>query len=255
VSGSGVYRRGTFARTGDNQWGVVPSSFNMNGFNDVAREVSAGTIRWTTAPQIYIDARPEGFSGGAEFNLWLAEIQKHAAPFFSKWTGHQLSAGSIRVGTSPPADFTPGTIVVHFSEKSTRYGGSSTVVGRAYTQRWSDNRMASATIWLRFGISGGESGALFRQAVFAHELGHAMGISHMNGSIASIMTTTVSVADLTGFDSQVGSFLYSRSPGNTSPDNDSAGSYSGSLALARAPVTEEWICGATPQLHAGHPLP
>jgi hypothetical protein len=248
LSGSGVYRRGTFARTGDDLWRVLPSSFNMNAFNDLARERFAGTIRWATAPQIYIDARPEGFSGGSEFDLWLTEVQGYAAAFFSQWTGHQLSAASVRVGTSPPADLTPGTIVIHFSENSSRYGGSSSVVGRAYSSWWSDNSMAAATIWLRFARSGGESGALFRQAVFAHELGHTMGLSHMDGSTASIMTAVVSVADLTGFDAQAASFLYGRSPGNTAPDNDSAGSYRGALAPARAPVTEQWVCGVAPHL-------
>jgi hypothetical protein len=251
LSGSGIYRRGTYARTGDNNWRVLQSSFNMNGFNDLARERLAGTIRWATAPQIYIDARPEGFTSGPELDLWLTEVKNHAATFFSKWTGHQMSPSSVRVGTSPPADFTPGTIVVHFSEKSTRYGGSSSVVGRAYSYWRSDNSMSSAAIWLRFKASGGASGALFRQAVFAHELGHTMGLSHMDGSTASIMTPVLSLADLTGFDAQAASFLYGRSPGNTAPDNDSAGSYSGALAPARAPVGEQWLCGVAPHLVPG----
>ena len=55
-------RRVTFARSGDNHWRVVPSSFSMPAFNDVARdEYGSSTIRWTVAPTVYVDSRPEGF--------------------------------------------------------------------------------------------------------------------------------------------------------------------------------------------------
>jgi hypothetical protein len=58
------------------------------------------------------------------------------------------------------------------------------------------------------------------------------------------MTPSVSSASLTGFDGMAGLLLYTRSPGNTSPDVDNAATYSGSLSPSRAPGAYDWVCGA-----------
>jgi hypothetical protein len=49
---------------------------------------------------------------------------------------------------------------------------------------------------------------------------------------------------LTGFDGMAGLLLYTRSPGNTSPDVDNPATYRGGLAPSRAPGSYEWVCGA-----------
>jgi hypothetical protein len=149
----------------------------------------------------------------------------------------------VTVGSSPPADGTPGTIVIHFSEDDSRYGSPSTV-GLARTF-WSGNRsISSAAVWLRFVRYSGPSNAGIRRAVLGHELGHALGMGHMDGSTSSIMTPSVSSPSLTAFDDKAGLLLYTRSPGNTSPDVDSAATYRGSLVPSRAVGSHQWVCGA-----------
>ena len=84
-----------------------------------------------------------------------------------------------------------------------------------------------------------------RKGILGHELGHAMGLAHMNGGTASFMQPSVgSNTDLNDFDRQVASFLYTRSPNNTSPDTDSSGSFLGVLAPSAAPIAMEWVCTA-----------
>ena len=243
LSGPNVHSRATFARGQDTQWRIVPESFDMGAFNDMAREFEPRTIRWMSSPNIYIDTRPEGFAGGLELERWISEVRSDAPAFVSDWTGGMVDPGSVTVGDSPPPEGTPGTIVIHFSESDQRYSGPNTVgVARTF---WSGDRsIASGAIWFRFERYSGPSNANIRRAVLGHELGHAIGMGHMNGSTASIMTPSVSSPSLTGFDGDAGLLLYTRSPGNTSPDVDSQATYRGSLTPSRAVGSYEWVCGA-----------
>ncbi|MGH7566682.1 MAG: BACON domain-containing protein [Gemmatimonadota bacterium] len=244
LSGPNVHPRLTFARGSDSQWRIVPAGFDMDAYDDLAREYEPRTIRWTASPNIYVDTRPDEFEGGLELDRWIAEVQGDAAAFVSNWTGGMVDAGSVTVGSSPPPDGTPGTIVIHFSEDASIYGASSTV-GLARTFWSGDRSISAAVVWLRFVRFSGPSHAGTRRAVLGHELGHALGMGHMNGSTSSIMTPSVSSSSLTAFDDKAGLLLYTRSPGNTAPDTDSAATYSGSLVPSSAVELYEWVCGAT----------
>lgn len=244
LSGSGVYRRQTYAKTGDTQWRVVPSSFNMSAYNDVARdEWGTETIRWVSRPTVYVDTRPEGFEGGAELQQWISEVQSQAAAFVSKWSGATISPADVIVTSNPPRDYTAGTIVIHFSEENSRYGNSSTTIGYARVSWSGAGSISGAAVWLRYVRYSGTSGASKRTGILGHELGHAMGMGHMSGTTASFMAPSIgSNTDLSAFDRQAALLLYTRAPGNTSPDTDSSDGFTGSLSPARAPGASEWVC-------------
>ncbi len=251
LSGSGIYKRVTFARTGDAMWRVVPAGFNMTAFNDVARqELGTGTVRWVAPPTVYVDSRPEGFSS-PEMSTWTSQIKVQAAEFVSKWSGTVIQPAAVIVTSSPPSDFTAGTIVIHISENSSDYGGSSSAIGYARVTYLSDRSIRGAAVWLRYPRYPGTSGASKRKGILGHELGHAMGLGHMNGGTASFMQPSVgSNTDLNDFDRQVASFHYTRSPNNTSPDTDSSGSFLGVLVPSAAPIVSEWVCDAGEDLAA-----
>ncbi len=249
LRGSGRVTRNTFARTGDDEWLVIPSSFNMNAFDDVAREYEPRTIRWTDDMDVYFDVTPpEGYPPGSELDVWIEEVRGVITSFISDWTNGRVRASRLTVGTSPPADGTTGVIVIGFSEDDDLYGNDRTV-GLARTWWFSDRSIASGRIWLRFGDLSGSSHHSVRIAVVGHELGHTLGMGHMDGNTTSIMTPSISISSLSTFDQRTGDIVYSRSPGNSSPDNDNSSYYRGGLAPAGPGGLHEWVCGAGERVH------
>jgi len=244
LSGSGVHRRVTYARTGDNKWRVVPSSFDMAAFNDVARdEYGSGTVRWTTRPTVYVDTRPEGFTS-AELSIWISQVKIQAAEFISKWTGATIAPAAVIATSSPPSDLAPGTIVIHFSENDSRYGGNSSFIGYARMSFTSGGTISSSAVWLRYLRYSGITGASKRKGILGHELGHALGYGHMNGETVSFMQPSLGTkTDLSSFDGLAASLLYSRSPHNTTPDSDDLDTYRG-ISASSALTMHEWVCGA-----------
>ncbi len=241
VSGGAIHSRRTFARSGDGVWDVIPAGFDLIAFNDIAREYEPRTIRWVQNPDLYIDTTPHNFTGGGSVPPeWIEEIEDAIAPVMAEWSDGTIQPGSVTVGSSPPAEGTPGTIVIQFDEDPERYPGAE-AVGLARTF-WSSGRaITSSRIWLRFSTLAGEGE---RRALFAHELGHTMGMGHMNRPIPSLMAPVVTVPGPTVFDHQAGEFMYRRSPGNSSPDTDDAATFVGILAPAgRVAGSYHWVCG------------
>ncbi|HET6618215.1 MAG TPA: hypothetical protein VFH69_10440 [Gemmatimonadota bacterium] len=243
LSGPGVYQRVTYAVSGDALWRVVPTSFDMTAYNDVARqEWSTSTVRWTAPPTIYVDTRPEGFQAGPDLQKWISEVQAQAAAFVSKWSGSTIDPAAVIVTSSPPQDFSAGTIVIHFSESNSDYGNSSSTIGYARISWSSPGSIRGAAIWLRYVRYASDPSK--RTGILGHELGHAMGMGHMNGSAPSFMAPSIgSNTDLKPFDVQAAALLYGRAPGNRAPDTDASSSPQGQLVPAAAHVTE-WVCVA-----------
>ena len=244
LTGTGVYRRVTFARTGDARWRVVPASFDMSAFNDVARdEYGSGTVRWIAPPTVYVDTRPEGFTS-AELSTWISQVKVQAAEFISKWTGATIQPSAVIVTSNPPRDFTAGTIVIHFSEDDSRYGNNSNFIGYARMSFTSSGSISGSAVWLRYLRYSGSTGANKRRGILGHELGHALGYGHMNGETASFMEPSLGTkTDLSSFDHLAASLLYTRTPQNTSPDSDNLDTFRG-IETSSALTTHEWVCGA-----------
>lgn len=237
--GGSIHTRNTFARGDDDRWEAIPSSFNMSAFNDVAREFEPRTIRWTQNPKVYIDTRAHNFPGPVP-PAWIDEAEDAARDAIRDWSGGVVQAASVTVTSSPPPEGTSGAIVIEFNEDPDIYSGPL-AVGLARTFWTSQRTIVSGHIWLRFDDLN-DSAA--RVAVVTHELGHTMGMGHMNGSTSSIMEPLISVGALTTFDRRTGDIVYSRSPGNTSPDTDNESTFLGALVPAGLPVgSYEWVCG------------
>ncbi|HET6637397.1 MAG TPA: hypothetical protein VFH82_01250 [Gemmatimonadota bacterium] len=243
VTGTGYYRRETYAKTGDSVWQVVPTTFNMSAFDDVARDEHASyTLRWLAAPTIYVDTTPEGFEAGPELDKWISQVQVQAAAFVTDWSGQTIRATDVIVTSRPPQDNSSGTIVIHFSENASDYGNGD-YIGMTRMSWSTSGTMSAATIWLRYKRYSGDGYAAKRQGILGHELGHAMGYGHMTSGTASFMEPSLgSKTGLSAFDRQAALLVYTRAPRNTSHDIDSSTGYR-ALAPSGMPRITEWVCG------------
>jgi hypothetical protein len=193
----------------------------MGAFNDVARDHSPGTLRWLSSPAVYIDVRAHSFAAGAVVpDEWIEQVAALAPQFVAAWTGGALAARSVTVGSDPPAAGTPGTLIIRFDEDPARYPSASSA-GAATPSPDARGVIESATVRLRFSRLAGASAGISRQAVLGHELGHALGLSHMDGATASMMAAVIRTPELTAFDRAAGALLYSRLPNTRADDRES----------------------------------
>lgn len=252
VSGTGYYMRQTFAKTGDNEWRVVPTNFNMTAFDDLARDEHATyTLRWIGPPTIYVDTQPEGFEAGPELDKWISQVRVQAAAFVTEWSGQTIVPSDVIVTSRPPQDNTAGTIVIHFSENASDYGNTA-YIGVTRMSWSSSGAMNSAAIWLRYKRYSGDGYAPKRQGILGHELGHAMGYGHMTSGTASFMEPSLgSKTGLSAFDRQAALLTYTRAPRNLSYDTDSSTGYR-ALAPSAMTMTYRWVCEADDEPRARH---
>jgi hypothetical protein len=249
LSGSGWVTRNTFASTNadlSNPLTLIPSSFDMPAYDDVAREAAGGeTIRWMSAFTVYVDSRPEIGTGMAIPAHWLSATQSAAGSFPDQWTDGVFNP-SVTVGTSPPADGTLNTIVIRF-DNTINPSGCGGKVGQATFSWTSSGQLRWGVIQLALSrLCGADTNAIV-QAVVGHELGHTMGLGHMTlAGRSSLMEPSVNLTSLSALDRDVATIHYHRAPNHASPDREES-SWSG-LNQLLVPVPgaareRTYVCG------------
>ncbi|MDP3148928.1 MAG: FlgD immunoglobulin-like domain containing protein [Ignavibacteria bacterium] len=205
----GFYERrpSPFAPTNDlvKNDNMADTSLHMDFFNGVARSRSpAGTHRWVTQPVWYINTTPP-LGGGTitqEMIDTAVSIITHDIP---KFTNNYIQNPQIIIGTNPPPPNARDTIEVMWDNTIPGLGEHGEAVD-------GQNKIYSAYAKFRTGAGRGQMGQELLQ-----NFGPRM---DSNLQYPSIFNSPVNGNFIENIDLKVGKFLYSRNPGNFSPDTD-----------------------------------
>ena len=223
---------------------LIPSSFDLAGFDQMFRHAAAGLTRWTSPPGLVIENRVLQFTD-VNASSYLA-LDETLTPLESgslsadMLLGYDLlTAGRIgpiaSIGlrqAAAGAMVTPrqdGKIVV------TRQAGLTEATRFWGYARWSttsDGAVTSAVIILDRDFE--RSASPFQRSLRMHELGHALGCQHVTGRV-SVMNTDARTEPNT-FDRQAARIATLRPTGNRTPDIDPLSHTATSLTRAAQPL-------------------
>lgn len=165
---------------------------------------------WTVEPSFYIDRSPESGSGREIPEASVQTVVTAIGSVLPLLTKGILVGDRIEVGTSPPADKTPGTVVLRWDPVEV-------------------SQSAGAASGITFGVGGNASVVVLRSieetGVIYHELGHVLGLYHPLGGLRPSHMFGSGLASppfFTQWDVFHANVLYSRPPGNADIDNDPA---------------------------------
>jgi hypothetical protein len=220
INGPSVVSRTTYFRLNTHS-GIALSVFSLDQgfdltyFRQLARGVLDGSSlrpirRWTRNPSIYI--RTIADNGRAIDPQALDIVESTIRDTIGDWTGGQLSVASVERGTDT-RESVGGWLTVKWASGSSEECGQATV------------GVEGGTVQIEPGTPGCRcAGLAIDPAVVRHEFGHAMGMFHTDrtedvmyprrsGSCSMTLSTR---------EKEYAAYIYSRSVGNTDPDNDPA---------------------------------
>lgn len=232
LSGSAVVDRETSVATGSRvRVSLIPSSFDLTAFDEMARASNGRLERWTTRPALVILGAVMQYrsSGGDTYEAQaeqltddeIAQLTAHMAEGLVLLSGTMFdNFASISVerpaaGTQVNV-FRTGTIVVG------RYYGiqdSKRTIGYGQWGTDADGRVVGGAMFLDRDFDRGDAR---RRLLRIHELGHALGYQHVQARL-SIMRPSIG-PEPTEFDRAASLIAYQRPVGNRAPDVDPASS-------------------------------
>jgi hypothetical protein len=228
LDGAGVVSRHTNVRVPgpDFSLSLIPSTFDLTSFDQMLR--APALYRWTTSPPLIVERRTLHFSDASAVSA-VADTDAMTDAEYASMEGDlesalsQLTGGTYRAfsGIRQQTSTTGDTVTL-------LNGGWITVVRMAgltaATGTWGFGRFQVQTDGA---VVGGlvmvdrdfdRSGNTALRALRTHELGHALGYSHVTGR-PSVMNAAANL-EPTDWDLEACRIAFERMPGNRSPDVD-----------------------------------
>lgn len=208
---------------------VIPDSrpWNLAFYRELVRNgAGGGTLkpltRWDTEPEFFIDTRPEPTTGDAIPDETVAFVREAIGVTVKLLTGGRFTGERVTATDSPPADLTPGTVVLRWN-----------------TAEVVDEAQGAAAF--AYHVGGPANFVVFRhlEETYAvhHEIGHVLGLYHpLDGKHPSHMwfNGEWEPPHFTEWDIFHARVLYSRPSGNTDVDVDPPGFVAGLPAASNA---------------------
>jgi hypothetical protein len=224
---------------------LIPSSFDLNAFDEMFRV--SQLQRWGSAPPLRVQSRLLQFtSTGANAATGLDEVltddERTVLEADLTWALPQLTGDQFREFSSVTREtVTEGESVSVLNTgviTVARFKGLTSATGYWGYARWlvrTDGMVTGGLIMLDRDFE--KSGSAFRRSLRSHELGNALGYTHVTVR-PSVMHQAARI-EPNAFDLQAARIAFQRPPGNRRPDVDPAG-----LSANVASVTAVWSVGA-----------
>jgi hypothetical protein len=207
---------------------LIPSSFDLSSFDQMCRTTQL--LRWRTAPPLIVETAVVQFTSvdaatavALDERLTDAEVDSLVADL--TWALPQLTGNQFQKFASVTRSDSPAGAVVKMRNDNAitvvraadLRNGTGTSIGYGSYSYTFDGTVVSGAIQLDRDYE--RSATAFHRGLRGHELGHALGYSHVT-SRTSVMNTTIVSNVIAEFDRQATSVAFQRPPGNTSPDDD-----------------------------------
>lgn len=214
---------------------LIPSTFNLTAFDELLRVTRLQ--RWTSAPPLRVQTRTLQFTGvnqsdAAAVDEVMSEDERAGLEADLAWALPQLTGNTFQAFAGVTREtlaldqrmqvLNTGVITVGryagLTEGTRQVSGGSGYWGYSRWQFRTDGTVIGGTIMLDRDFD--RSGSVFKRSLRAHELGHALGYTHVT-VLQSVMNTSA-VTEPNTFDKQATLIAFLRPPGNVRPDSDPA---------------------------------
>jgi len=207
---------------------MIPSTFHLDAYDELLR--APRLQRWTSAPPLRVQTRTLQFiavtqSDAAAIDEVMSDDDRLGLEADLSWALPQLTGNTFAsfAGITRETIEVDGRMQVLNTGMITvaRYAGLTAATGYWGYSRWqfrTDGTVIGGTIMLDRDFD--RSGTATRRSLRAHELGHALGYTHVT-LLTSVMNRNA-VTEPNTFDRQATQVAFLRPPGNVRLDSDPA---------------------------------
>lgn len=211
---------------------MIPSSFNLEAYDELLR--APRLQRWTSAPPLRVQTRTLQFTSinqadAAAIDEVMSDAERVDLEADLTWALPQLTGNTyqafagvtretIGVGERMQVLNTGVITVARYAglTELTRQQGGTGFLGYSRWQFRTDGTVIGGTIMLDRDFD--RSNSAFKRSLRAHELGHALGYTHVT-LLTSVMNASA-VTEPNTFDRQATQIAFLRPPGNVRLDSD-----------------------------------